>query len=38
MESGLPPEVETIVQLQYEDVLRTHDRVKSLRDLARGEA
>jgi uncharacterized protein (TIGR02284 family) len=36
MESELPPEVETIVQLQYEDVLRTHDRIKALRDMARG--
>lgn len=35
MESDLPPEYESIVQLQYEDVLRTHDRVKALRDAAK---
>jgi uncharacterized protein (TIGR02284 family) len=35
MESELPPEYDTIVQLQSEDVLRTHDRVKALRDRAR---
>lgn len=34
MESDLPPEYESIVQLQYEEVLRTHDRVKALRDAA----
>lgn len=35
MESDLPPEYESIVQLQYEDILRTHDRIKALRDAAK---
>lgn len=37
LSSDLPPEFETIVQLQYEDVLRAHDRVKALRDAAKND-
>lgn len=35
LSSELPPEFETIVQLQYEDVQRAHDRIKVYRDAAK---
>lgn len=33
--SGLPPVIAPIVQTQYEQVQRVHDRVKALRDAAK---
>lgn len=35
LEKGLPEDVRTIVQRQYEGVLRNHDEVRALRNAAR---
>lgn len=38
IQQGLPPVVATIVQTQYEQVQRVHDRVRALRDASKAAA
>lgn len=36
LDKGLPPEVRSVVERQYQGVLKNHDEVRSLRDQYRG--
>lgn len=36
IESDLPPEYDSVVQMQFDDVLHAHDRIRALRDMAKG--